>query len=193
MQATTLAEAIWAQPDDRTRQLVRAIVLMLGGTLLLAISAQFEIPWEPVPFTMQTFVVLVLGIVYGRDLGAATGALYLGMGTLGLPVFAGGASRAALTGATAGYLVGFVVSMAVVGYLARRGFDRNVFGVLGVMLVGEIIIFGLGLAWLANVIGNWDAAIANGLTPFLMTESLKIALAVATIPLAWKAVERLDA
>ncbi|MDX1621240.1 MAG: biotin transporter BioY [Nitriliruptorales bacterium] len=192
MHSTTLAEALWAQPDARTHQIVRAIVLMLGGSLALALSAQFEIPWQPVPFTMQTFVVLVLGIVYGRDLGAATGALYLGMGAVGLPVFAGGASRAALTGATAGYLVGFVVAMAVVGYLARRGLDRNVFGVLGVMLVGEVIIFGLGLAWLAQVIGSWDAAVANGLEPFLVTESLKVALAVATVPLAWKAVDRLD-
>lgn len=192
MHATTLADALWAQPDDRTRQLVRAVVLMLGGALLLTVSAQFEIPWEPVPFTMQTFVVLVLGIVYGRDLGAATGALYLGMGALGLPVFAGGASRAALTGATAGYLVGFVIAMAAVGFLAKRGFDRRVLGVLGVMLVGEVIIFGLGLAWLANVIGSWDAAVANGLTPFVLTESLKVALAVATVPVAWNAIERLE-
>lgn len=192
MHATTLADVLWSQPDARTLRAVRAATLMLGGALLLGLSAQFEIPWQPVPFTMQTFAVLVLGIVYGRGLGAGTGALYLGMGAVGMPVFAGGASRAALTGATAGYLVGFVIAMAVVGYLARRGFDRSVGGVLVAMLVGELIIFGLGLAWLANVMGSWDAAVANGLTPFLATEALKIALAVAAVPLAWKAVDRLD-
>lgn len=192
MNSTTLADVLWSQPDARALRAVRAATLMLGGALVLGLSAQFEIPWQPVPFTMQTFAVLVLGIVYGRDLGAGTGALYLGMGAVGLPVFSGGASRAALTGATAGYLVGFVIAMAVVGYLARRGLDRSAGGVLAAMLVGELIIFALGLAWLANVIGSWDAAVANGLTPFLATEALKIALAVATVPLAWKAVDRLD-
>lgn len=192
MESTTLAQALWNPPDTRALRAVRAATLMLGGALVLAVSAQFVIPWQPVPFTMQTFAVLVLGIVYGRDLGAGTGALYLGMGTVGLPVFANGASRAALTGATAGYLVGFVIAMAAVGYLARRGFDRSVRGVLAAMLVGELIIFGLGVSWLAQVVGSWEVAIARGLTDFAVTEAIKVAMAVAAVPLAWKAVERLE-
>lgn len=185
----TLVEAIW-EADNRSRRMVRNAVIVATGALLLAISAQITIPWTPVPFTMQTYVVLVLGIASGPALGVATGGLYLLLGLAGLPVFADGGSRAALAGPTAGYLVGFVVAMAVVGFVARRGWDKRWIGVLAALLIGELVIFGFGLTWLARALGSWELAVTHGLVPFVWSETLKVGLAAATVPAAWSLLNR---
>ena len=99
--------------------------------MLLAISAKVQVPFWPVPMTMQTFVVLMLGIAYGSRLGASTGVLYLVEGAIGLPVFAKGAGIAYLIGPTGGYLIGFVIAMYVVGLLAEKHWDRSVIGIIG--------------------------------------------------------------
>jgi biotin transport system substrate-specific component len=181
---TTLAQEIW--PLVRDSRMAQA-VLVVAGTVLLAVSAKVQVPFWPVPMTMQTFVVLLLGIAYGPRLGFVTGALYLIEGALGLPVFAKGAGMAYLMGPTGGYLFGFVLAMVVIGLLAERGWSRTRLGMLGAMFIGEILIFAPGVVWLGIVIGM-DKAVTFGLTPFIAAEIFKIALAAVTVPLVWRAI-----
>ena len=183
---TTISNTIW---PGAQKSLIGQALLGLAGTVLLAISAKVQIPFWPVPMTMQTFVVLVLGIVYGSRLGLITGILYLAEGAVGLPVFAKGAGLAYLLGPTGGYLVGFALAMYVVGLLAERQLARTYIQVILVMLVGEAIIFVLGVGWLASIIGI-EKAIMGGLVPFLQAELFKIALATVTVPLVYKRLEQ---
>ena len=119
---TTLVQEVWPLArDSRSAQ----AILVVAGTLLLAVSAKVQVPFWPVPMTMQTFVVLLLGIAYGPRLGLVTGALYLVEGALGFPVFAKGAGVAYLIGPTGGYLFGFVLAMGVCGWLANQGWSRT--------------------------------------------------------------------
>lgn len=119
----TLHQAIW--PTNRELRLLRPVLFAVLGTLLLIASARVQVPFWPVPMTMQTFVVLIIGATCGARLGAATVALYLAQGAVGLPVFAGGGGLAYMAGPTGGYLVGFLVAAVVVGWLAERGLDRD--------------------------------------------------------------------
>ena len=178
----TLAAELW--PSTDTNRWVRNSVLVVGGSLLLWITAKAQIPFWPVPMTMQTFAVLLLGAAYGWRLGGAAVLLYLAEGAVGLPVFAKGGGFAYLLGPTGGYLVGFLFAAIVVGWLAQRGWDRSPVTTVAAMLIGELIIFGLGVAWLAHLIGI-DKAIAAGVTPFLWGEAVKIALATALLPATW--------
>jgi biotin transport system substrate-specific component len=180
---TTLAQEVW--PLARDSRVAQA-VLVVAGTLLLAVSAKVQVPFWPVPMTMQTFVVLLLGVAYGPRLGVVTGALYLVEGALGLPVFAKGAGVAYLIGPTGGYLFGFLLAMGVCGWLADRGWSRTAVRMLALMLVGEILIFTSGVLWLGVAIGI-DKAVTFGLTPFIVAEIFKMALAAVTVPLVWRA------
>jgi biotin transport system substrate-specific component len=139
--------------------------------------------------TMQTFVVLVLGMAYGWRLAGATVLLYLAQGALGLPVFAAGGGIAYFAGPTAGYLVGFLLATVAVGWLADHGWDRSVLRTLAAMLIGTVIIFACGIAWLSTLIGL-PQAIGAGLVPFLLGEAAKIALATAILPFAWRLLQR---
>lgn len=183
----TLAAALW--PSERVSKVLKATLLALVGTAILTISAKIQVPFWPVPMTMQTFAVLVIGMAYGWRLGGATLLLYLAEGAVGLPVFAGGGGAAYLAGPTGGYLVGFVLAAAVVGYLAERGWDRSMLTTLLAMVLGTGIIFLLGVAWLTGLIGL-EKAIAGGLTPFLAGAAFKIVLAAAVLPMAWRLVGR---
>jgi biotin transport system substrate-specific component len=142
--------------------------------------------------TMQSFVVLVIGMGYGSRLGAATVALYLLEGAIGLPVFAGtpekGIGLAYMMGTTGGYLVGFVIAAATVGWLAERGWDRTLPQAVAAMAVGSVLLLLPGVAWLAVLIGG-SKAIALGLMPFIAGSVVKLALAAAVMPLAWRAIE----
>lgn len=182
-----LADALW--PAGGIAPALRALLLIAFGSLLLTVSAKLNVPMWPVPMTMQTFVVLLLGLAYGWPLGAATVAVYLAQGAIGLPVFAGGGGLAYLAGTTGGYLVGFFVAAAVMGLLAERGWGRGAFTTLAAMLIGTALILGLGVAWLAWLIGV-ERALVLGLYPFLPGEAVKIALAVLVLPLAWKRAAR---
>jgi len=163
---------------------------MLAGTVFVGLSAQIEAPLWPVPVTMQTFAVLVIGMAYGGRLGAATLALYLAEGAIGLPVFAGGTGGIwVLVGPTGGYLVGFVAAAGIVGALAQRGWDRNVALTAAGMLIGNVVLYVPGLLWLAKFTGA-DQAVALGLAPFLVGDALKVALAACLMPLAWRVVGR---
>jgi len=187
----TLAQTFW--PQGTARPALRNAALAIGGTVLLWLSAKIQVPLQPVPITMQTLVVLVLGVAYGWRLGAATMALYLLEGAVGLPVFAGGWSEGGgfhlLYGATAGYLFGFVVAAGVCGRLAERGWDRSVLGSAAAMVIGNLIIYAMGLAWLAGQIGL-ASAIKYGLMPFLLGDALKVALGTCALPAVWKGLSR---
>ncbi len=176
--APTLAARIW--PRTQTNSLPRALALMLAGSILLAASAHVKVPFWPVPMTMQTFVVLVIGATYGWRLGAATLIAYLAEGAAGLPVFTGGVGPLYMAGPTGGYLVGFIASAVAAGWLAERGMMRNVPMAVLAMLVADALALALGVAWLSNLIG-FEKAIAGGLLPFLTGEALKIVLAAALL------------
>jgi len=163
----------------------RQVFLVLAGTVFLAASAWIEVPMVPVPMTMQTFAVVLVGAVYGWRLGGATVAAYLAQGAVGLPFFAGGAAGAAhLIGPTGGYLFAFVAVAAAVGWCAERGLAKNAVSAFAVMLVGHLAILALGVSWLATLTGmGLPQAAAVGATPFLFGMVLKSALAAACLRL----------
>ncbi len=187
----TLAEAMLDSlmtPSAATNAVTKA-ALVVFGSLLLAVSAQFKIPLYPVPATGQTLVVLLIGMTYGPRLGGITIAAYLFEGALGLPVFAGGAAGAAvLMGPTAGYLFGFLLAAIAIGYLAERGMGRTVVSTIAAMVIGNCVIYLCGALWLANFIG-FGQAIAAGVLPFLYGDALKLVVAAGLMPWAWRAVK----
>lgn len=184
----TLIDRIW---PEAAAPALRWAVLAIVGSLLLTASAKAQFPMWPVPMTMQSFVVLVLGMAYGTRLGAATVGLYLIQGALGLPVFAGtpekGIGLAYMAGPTGGYLAGFMLAAVAMGWLAERGWDRSLVRSVAAMTIGTVLLFVPGVAWLAVLLG-WQKAVAAGLTPFLFGSVLKLALASAVMPLAWKGI-----
>lgn len=186
----TLIDSVW---PARERMWLRWAVLAVLGSLLLTASAKLKVPFEPVPITMQTFAVLVIGMAYGWRLALATLLLYLGEGAVGIPVFTDtpqrGVGIAYMTGTTGGYLLGFAIAATAMGWLAERGWDRNIVTALGAMLIGTVLMFVPGVTWLALHIG-WPNAIKFGLVPFVYGEVLKLALAAAVMPLAWRGLGR---
>ena len=156
-------------------RLFKYILAVLLGTIILAISSKIKIPFYPVPMTMQTFVVLLIGIGYGWKLGLATISLYLFEGMIGLPVFSGtpekGVGLVYFTGPTMGYLIGFLSAVFLSGYFK---FGKNIFKNLFKILLSVSTIYILGLIWLATLIG-WDKPIFDlGAKPFLLAELFKI-------------------
>ena len=165
--------------------------LVSGGAVLTGLAAQISlpVPGSPVPVTGQTFAALLVGTALGARRGFLSLALYALVGMAGVPWFAGGASGAG--GASFGYVLGMLLASAVVGALARRGADRSVLRTAGVMLLGEAIIYAVGVPYLAGATGmSLTAAIAAGLTPFLIGDALKAALAMGLLPTAWKLVRK---
>jgi len=162
------------------RSLARDAALILVGSILLAISAKVQVPFWPVPMTMQTFVVLMIGAHAGFRLAFATVLLYLIEGAIGLPVFSTGAGLAFMAGPTGGYLLGFLVSAVVVSGLFAKGFNRSLPTAFGVLVLGDALILGIGFAWLSTLIGA-EKAFAVGVLPFIPAEALKIALATASL------------
>ena len=157
------------------------IVLVLFGTLLLAVSSKIQVPFWPVPMTMQTFIVFIIGMSYGWKLAFSTLVAYLAEGALGLPVFAKGGGLLYLIGPTAGYLYGMAIAAGVIGFLAERGYNDSYIKSLISLIIGTVIIFVLGVGYLGSVIG-YDKALAGGLYPFIPSEFFKIGLAVILIP-----------
>ncbi|MEX0589611.1 MAG: biotin transporter BioY [Xanthobacteraceae bacterium] len=187
----TLIEALWPAQDARaqlTGKILRGAILAVVGSMLLTLSAKVNVPFYPVPMSMQTFAVLVIGAAYGWRLGTATMLLYLAEGAAGLPVFAGtpekGIGLAYMLGPTGGYLVGFVAGAAVTGWLCERGWDRSWVLLLAAMAIGHVLIFVFGVAWLANLIG-FEKAWAAGVVPFYLATVLKTLLAAAVIKGGW--------
>ncbi|HEU4920392.1 MAG TPA: biotin transporter BioY [Candidatus Limnocylindrales bacterium] len=172
----------------------RHIALIVLGALLIYLTARIAIPvpGSPVPVTGQTFGVLLVGGALGLRRGVASVVLYVLIGLVGLPFFAEGkGGLGAFMGPTGGYLVGFVLAAALVGRLAELGWDRRIVAALGAMLVGNLVIYAVGVPWLMAVTGmDLAAGIANGLTPFLLGDALKLLLAAGAFPVAWWVVGR---
>lgn len=186
---TTLAPTIYTRTFPRAASWLRDVTLIVLGALFVAALAQVKIalPFTPVPLTGQTFAVLLVGATLGSKRGAASLALYIAIGALGLPVFAGGkAGLAYLSGATLGYLIGFVMAAYVIGLLAERGLERSVRTSIVPFLVGTILIYACGIAWLTIVLGSFGKAVAAGLLPFLVGDALKLIAATLALPTAWK-------
>jgi len=176
----------------KAERTIRYIVLALAGSALIALCAKISVPLFPVPITLQTFAVFLIGLTYGWRLGGITIALYLVEGALGLPVFAGEkAGMIVFMGPTAGYLLGFFLAATACGWFAERGFDRCYSKLFAALLVGNILLYAPGLLWLGSFIG-WDKPVLeSGLYPFILGDLLKIAMAVLLLPTTWKYVNRL--
>ena len=170
------------------------ISLILTGTVFLAVMAQisFPIPGSPVPFTGQTLGVLLLGTAYGAGLGFSTIAFYLLMGMAGAPIFSSGTSGIErIAGPTGGYLVGMLLSSLVLGALAGRKWDQRIKTVIPTMIIGNSIIFAIGLLWLHQYTGQtWLWTFEKGFTPFIFGEIIKIAIASTALPAVWKYVSK---
>jgi len=169
-------------------------LLVLAGTGLVAAAAQVSIklPFTPVPITGQTFAVVLVGASLGAVRGTASLTLYLWLGVAGAPIYADGRHGwEVISGASGGYIVGFVVAAAVTGFLAERRWDRRFSSSLAAMLTGNVIIYLVGLPWLAAVLDtNLEKTLELGLYPFVPGDMFKLYLAGALLPTAWRVVER---
>jgi biotin transport system substrate-specific component len=179
---------------ERVSPRLRDVALVVAGSLLIYLTAQivFLLPGNPVPITMQNFGVLVVGGSLGLRRGGLAAFLYVALGVVGLPFFAehkGGID--VILGATGGYLVGFVLAGALVGRLAELGWDRRFVGALGATALGTLMIYLVGVPWLAVTTGmSLAKAIETGLMPFLWVDTLKLVAAAGVFPVAWWVVGR---
>jgi biotin transport system substrate-specific component len=181
-------------PREGTQLLLKQAALVVLGIAMLAIAAKIKVPMWPVPITMGTFAVLTIGAAYGARLGLVTILGYMIIGALGFDVFAGSSAQAYgltyMMGGTGGYLVGYVLATVALGLFAQAGWDRSAGKMALAMLAGNVLIYVPGLIWLGMLYG-WDQPILQwGLTPFLIGDALKLALAAALLPGLWKLVGR---
>ena len=181
-----LLSTLWPQSQA---QLLNKAILILSGVVLLAVSSKVQVPFWPVPMTLQTLAVLMIGATYGARLAASSLIAYLVAGAVGLPVFASGAGPAYMAGPTGGYLAGFLIAAVILGWLADRGYGRTILSALAMFAIGEVAIFALGTGWLSSLLGV-EKAVSAGLLPFIPAEILKVALATAILSLAWKQAKR---
>lgn len=199
-----LVEAVG--PTEGAGLRIKQIALVILGIAALAVAAKIKVPlWpSPVPITLGTFAVLTIGAAYGPMLGLTTILGYMALGALGMDVFASSSAEnygiAYMLGGSGGYLLGYVLAVAYLGWAARRGLDRSVEGMGGSMLMANVLIYVPGLLWLAQwiVAGDRfdvakfasvaDQTLAWGLTPFLIGDLLKLALAALLVPAVWKLV-----
>src|SRR5215211_8709207 len=177
--------------------LLTNVLLVLGGAAFVALAAQVSIslPFTPVPITGQTFAVVLVGASLGALLALASLGLYLFVGALGAPIYAdGNGGWDVLTGPTGGYIVGFVLAAVLTGWLAEQRWDRRFASAVAAMLTGNVVIYLVGLPWLAEKIdAGFETTLEQGLYPFVVGDLLKLYLAGALLPSAWKLVERLKA
>jgi biotin transport system substrate-specific component len=186
-QPRTLIEALW--PRTAAGGTLRAGALVLAGVALLTLSARLKVPFYPVPMTMQTLAVLLLGIAYGARLGALSLTAYLLAGAAGLPLFADtpekGLGLAYMLGPTGGYLIGFLAAAALVGAFAERGWSRGFAGLLALMLLGHAVIFACGVGWLSHRLGFARAWVV-GMEPFYLATVLKSLAGAALAQAGWR-------
>jgi biotin transport system substrate-specific component len=179
---------------ERVSPLLRDVVLTIAGAILIYLTARvwFAIPGNPVPYTLQNFGVLVVGGALGFRRGGIAALLYVALGVVGLPFFAEGkGGLSVIFGATGGYLIGFVLAAALVGRLAELGWDRRIGGAIGETLLGTIVIYLVGVPWLAVTTGmSLGEAITVGLLPFVVVDTVKLLAAAGVFPVAWWVVGR---
>ncbi|TIP85387.1 MAG: biotin transporter BioY [Mesorhizobium sp.] len=182
-----------ALPEKGAARLATQLLLAIVGTLLLTLSAKTRVLLGPVDISMQTLAVFLIAAAFGMRLGVATLLLYMAEGAIGLPVFQGtpekGIGIAYMLGSTGGYLFGFVVMAAIVGWAADRGWDRHPVKLFNAMLVAEIVMMAMGFAWLALLIGpekSWQF----GVLPFIVGDLIKVGLAASLVPAVWSLLKR---
>ena len=179
---------------ERMGSRLRHVALIVIGAALIIATARISIPlpFTPIPITGSTFGVLLVSGALGFRRGLLSIALYILIGLIGLPVFAEGRSGlATLTGARGGYLIGFLVAGSIVGRLAELGWDRKIVGALGAMAIGNVVIYLIGVPWLMAVTHiDLPAGIAQGFTPFVIGDAIKLILAGLAFPAAWWVVGR---
>lgn len=192
--ATTMRPLIsLALPEKGAARLAGQLLLAFAGTLLLVLSAKTKVMLGPVDISMQTLAVFLIAASFGMRLGVATLLLYMAEGAMGFPVFQStpekGIGIAYMLGSTGGYLAGFVVMAAIVGWAADRGWDRHPIKLFNAMLVAEIVMMVMGFAWLALLIGpekSWQF----GVVPFVVGDLIKVALAASLVPAVWSLLKR---
>lgn len=180
--------------DFAARNIATQIALVLGGAAFVAVAAQIAIPlpFTPVPLTLQTFAVLLTGAALGSLRGVLAMTVYALVGMAGAPIYSQGASG--FGGATFGYIIGFILAAFIVGRLAEYGASTTALRTAGLMVIGNIAIYAVGVAWLkVSMDLTWSMAIALGVTPFLIGDVIKIALAAGLLPLSWKGLDALRA
>lgn len=177
-----------------SRGLVTDITLIASGAALTGIAAQVAVPLWPVPITGQTLAVLLVGSALGALRGALSMALYMVAGGLGLPIFSDLASGwGVVAGPTGGYILGFVVAAALTGWIAQRQADKRILGAFLSFAAGTVVIFVLGMAWLAfSMKLSLELTLQYGLYPFIIGGVVKALIAAGLVPLAWRAVDRAD-
>jgi biotin transport system substrate-specific component len=198
--ATVLTDRVWAPPTERSKALTRDAVLVLGFALLTAALAQVELrlSFTPVPITGQTLGVLLAGGALGARRGGLSQLLYWGLGLTGLPFYSGSEGGWVNgTGTTLGYFAGFVLAAGLIGHLAERRQDRTLTTSIAAMALGSVVVYICGAAWLAHDLGipvaNGETnALSIGVTPFLVGDLLKMAVAGALLPAAWAIADRRD-
>lgn len=173
--------------------LVRDAALVVGGAGLTGLAAQVSVhigSISPVPFTLQSLAVLLTGAALGSVRGLLSMALYLAAGSAGVPWFADH-THGWSGNPSFGYILGFVLAAGVVGELARRGNDRSVMSAIGLLAVGDAVLLTVGTVWLAaDLHVSASKAIELGVTPFLVTDALKLGIAALLLPACWKLVRR---
>ena len=188
---SVLAEVILPLTGQAMR--VKQIILVIAGIAALAVAAKIKIPMIPVPMTMGTFAVLSIGAAYGMRLGLVTIIGYMLIGALGFDVFAGSSAETFginyMMGGTGGYLVGYVLAVLALGYAARQGWDRSIGKMALAMVLGNVLIYVPGLVWLAVLYGTDAPIFTWGLTPFLLGDLVKLALAALLLPSVWGLVD----
>lgn len=195
--SVTLLELL--RTRSRATGLASTVATVILGTLFITLCAKIQVPVWPVPVTLQGFAVAAIAAAFGMRIGVATVALYLLEGASGLPVFATGGGLAYFAGPTGGFLAGFLVMAAIIGYSADRGASRKPFSLFAAMLVADAALFLFGFAWLlalsgaagwidqSNVVGS---AFAGAVQPFIVWDMLKMALAALTVTGAWTLARR---
>ena len=180
-----LESIFWRIPAPH---LLRNICLVFVGSLFLTIASKISIPLQPVPITLQTMAIFFIGMTYGWKLGSATLMIYLGQALLGIPVLAeNAAGPAVLFGTTGGYIAGWLFAIIISGFLVQHGWGKHWLTVLLAQLIGSQPIYLLGLAVLHLFVGNWQQTIHLGLTPFILTDAIKMVILAFIIPAFWRA------
>jgi biotin transport system substrate-specific component len=191
----SLLATLW--PQSRTNLLSQVFLVVLGVALLTA-AAKVKVEFWPVPMTLQTLAVLLIGATYGFRLAVLTVASYLALGALGAPVFARGGGFLYFAGSTGGYLISYLLAAGVMGWLSEKGMGKTLLSAIPLFLIGEAIIFAIGTGWLAWFLtflpekASWvkNSALYDGFVVFIPAEVLKMALAAAILGLGWRQTQR---
>ena len=182
---TWVGNIISKNTENKNIKILFFIISVFLGSLLLIASAKIKVPLYPVPMTLQPMAVLIIAMLFGRNLATLTVGLYIFKGIIGLPVFAYGGGLMYLMGPTGGFILGFFVSAIIIGYLADRGWGKKFSLSIVSMLIGMVIIYTLGIFQLAFLNG-FNYALLKGFYPFLLGDFYKLLLAGIFIPYFWK-------